>query len=81
MSLTIEDFGDLRTMGGLRTIDATGMTVVPLTDDSIAAGQTLDLRSGRSTVATTIAVGQPARIALLKPAPQPGKFVVEDVMR
>jgi hypothetical protein len=81
MSLTIEDFGDLRTMGGLRTIDATGMTVVPLTDDSIAAGQTLDLPEWRSTVSTTIAVGQPARLALLKPAPQPGKFVVEEVIR
>jgi len=81
MSLTIEDFGDLSTMGGLRTIDATGMTVVPLTDDSIAAGQMLDLPEWRSTVSTTIAVGQPARLALLKPAPQPGKFVVEEVIR
>jgi hypothetical protein len=81
MSLTIEDFGDLRTMGGLRTIDATGMTVVPLTDDSIAPGQTLDLPEWRSTASTTIAVGQPARLALLKPAPQPGKFVVEEVIR
>jgi hypothetical protein len=31
--------------------------------------------------ATTIAVGQTARIAILKPAAAPGKFVVEAVLR
>ena len=30
---TIDDMGDLRTLGALRTIDATGMTVVPLLAD------------------------------------------------
>jgi hypothetical protein len=81
MSLTIDDFGDLRTMGGLRTIDATGMTVVPLNDDSIAAGQTVDLPDWRSTSPSPIAVGQAAKFALLKPAAQPGEFVVELVIR
>jgi hypothetical protein len=81
MSLTIDDFGDLRTMGGLQTIDATGMTVVPLTDDSITAGQTVDLPDWRSTSPLPIAVGQAAKFALLKPAAQPGKFVVELVIR
>ena len=80
-SLTIEDFGDLRTMAGLRTIDATGMTVVPLADDSLTAGQLIDLPEWKSPAASVIAVGQPARFAILKPASEPGKFVVEAVLR
>jgi hypothetical protein len=80
-SLTIEDLGDLRTMGALRTIDASGMTAVPLLDDAIAAGQVLDLPEWKATAAVTIAVGQPARIAIVKPAAEPGKFVVEAILR
>ena len=80
-SLTIDDLGDLRTLGGLQTIDATGMTAVPLVDDAVTAGQVIDLPEWRATTAATIAVGQPARIALLKPGAEPGKFVVETVLR
>jgi Zinc carboxypeptidase len=80
-SWTIEDLGDLRTMGALRTIDAAGMTAVPLTDDTIAAGQVVDLPEWKAVAATTIAVGQPARIAIVKPGAEPGKFVVEAVLR
>jgi len=81
LSLGVDDLGDLRTMGGLRTIDATGMTAVPVVDDKLAAGQTVDLPEWKTTMTSTIAVGQPARIAILKPAPEPGKFVVEAVLR
>ena len=80
-SLTIEDVGDLRTMGALRTIDASGMTAVPLVDDAIAAGQVMDVPEWKAAGATTIAVGQPARIAILKPAAEPGKFVVDAILR
>jgi hypothetical protein len=80
-SWTIEDLGDLRTMGALRTIDAAGMMAVPLADDTIAAGQVVDLPEWKAVAATTIAVGQTARIAILKPAVEPGKFVVEAVLR
>jgi hypothetical protein len=80
-SLMIEDVGDLRTMGALRTVDASGMTAVPLLDDGIAAGQVMDVPEWKSSGATTIAVGQPARIAILKPAAEPGTFVVEAVLR
>jgi hypothetical protein len=80
-SLTIDDLGDLRTMGGLRTIDATGMTAVALADDAIAPGQVIDLPEWKVTTAATIAVGQPARMAIVKPAAEPGKFVVETVLR
>ena len=50
-------------MGGLRTIDATGMTAVPPSDDKVAVGQVVDLPEWKTTMAATIAVGQPARIA------------------
>jgi hypothetical protein len=81
LSLNIEDLGDLRTQGALRTIDATGMTVVVAADDSFAEGKVVDLPEWRTKTASTIAVGQPARLAILKPAPQAGKFVVEVVLR
>ena len=81
LSLNIDDLGDLRTQGALRTIDATGKTVVVAADDSFVEGQVVDLPEWRTKTASTIAVGQPARIAILKPAPQAGKFVVEIVLR
>ena len=80
MSLSIDDMGDLRTSGALRTIDATGMTVIPA-DDSLAQGKVVDLPEWKAKGTTTIAVGQPARLAILKPAPEPGKFVVEVVLK
>jgi hypothetical protein len=81
MSLGIDDIGDLRTHTGLRIIEAEGMTVIPLTDDSLTSGQVVDLPEWRMATESTIAVGQPARIAVLKPAAAPGKFVVESVLR
>ena len=80
-ALNIDDLGDLRTMAGLRTIDGTGMTAVPITDDKLAAGQVVDLPEWKTTTPATIAVGQAARIAILKPAAEPGKFVVETILR
>jgi hypothetical protein len=81
LSLNIDDLGDLRTQGALRTIDATGKTVVVATDDSFAEGKVVDLPEWRTKTASTIAVGQPARIAILKPTSEAGKFVVEVVLR
>jgi zinc carboxypeptidase len=81
LSLAVDDLGDLRTMGGLRTIDATGMTAVPIADDTLMAGQVVDLPEWKTTMTSTIAVGQPARLAILKPAAEPGKFVVEAVIK
>jgi hypothetical protein len=79
-SLTIDDLGDLTTMGALRTVDATGMTAV-IASDEMTAGQAVDLPEWKTKGAVNIAVGQPARIALLKPAAQPGKYVVEEVIK
>jgi hypothetical protein len=41
----------------------------------------VDLPEWKAKSKSTIAVGQPARVALLKPAAQPGKFVVDVVLR
>jgi hypothetical protein len=81
LTMNIEDMGDLRTSGALTTIDATGMTIVPLTDPAVEQGQVVDLPEWRTKGAPTIAVGQPARLVLLKPAPQPGKYTVEAIIR
>ena len=77
----IDDMGDLRTLGALRTIDATGKTVVPLVDDAIAEGQVVDLPEWRTRSEASVGVGQPARFVLLKPAAEPGKYQVEMVFR
>jgi hypothetical protein len=78
---TIDDMGDLRTLGALRTIDATGMTIVPLTSETIQAGQIVDLPEWKTVQSATLAVGQPARLVLLKPAAEPGKYQVELVLK
>jgi hypothetical protein len=80
-ALTVDDLGDLRTSGALRTIDATGMTVVPLTDDNVAPGQEMALPEWKATTPATIGLGQPAKIVILKPGVEPGKYVVEAVLR
>ena len=77
----IDDMGDLRTLGALRTIDATGMTIVPLVSDTIEAGQIVDLPEWKTVQPATLAVGQPGRMVLLKPAPEPGKYQVELVLK
>ncbi len=76
---TIDDVGDLRTLGGLRTIDANGMTLVPIGAAQLQAGQMVDLPDWRVKSETTIAVGQPTRIAILRPSGD-GRFVVEVVL-
>jgi len=81
LTLRIDDLGDLRTQGALRTLDATGMTAIPVTGDRLEQGQEVDLPEWKSKMPATIAVGQPARLAILKPAASPGKFVVEAVFR
>jgi len=79
---TIDDIGDLRKLGGLRTIEASGMTVVPLTGEAaIAEGQLVDLPEWKTKQTATVAVGQPARLALLKRAAEPGKYQVELVLK
>ncbi|MGH9370193.1 MAG: M14 family zinc carboxypeptidase [Vicinamibacterales bacterium] len=81
LTTTIEDMGDLRTLGALRTVDATGMTVVPLINDTLETGQIVHLPEWKTKAKTAVAVGQPARFALLKPAAEPGQYQVELVLK
>ena len=80
-TVTIDDMGDLRTLGALRMIDATGKTVIPLLDDKLTEGQIVDLPEWRTKGDASVGVGQPARFALLKPAAEPGKYQVELIFR
>ncbi len=51
---TIDDMGDLRTLGALRTIDATGMTIVPLVSETMEAGQIVDLPEWKTVQSATV---------------------------
>ena len=57
------------------------LTIVPLTSDTVQAGQIVDLPEWKTVQSATLAVGQPARLVLLKPAPEPGKYQVELVLK
>jgi hypothetical protein len=81
IATTIDDIGDLRTLGALRTIDGSGMTAVPLTNEAAEAGQIVDLPEWKLRQSATIGVGQPGRLMLLKPAAEPGKYQVELVLK
>ena len=82
VAMIIDDMGDLRTSGGLTTIDATGMTIVPLDDgEALDVGRLVDLPEWRLKRRTAVAVGEPARLAVLKPAADPGKYVVSEIVR
>ena len=75
---SINDMGDLRNAGALRDVDATGMTAVP--DTGYEAGALIDLPDWKNTSDNTIATGQAARIALLRPVAG-GKYKVELLLR
>jgi len=81
IATTIDDLGDLRTLGALRSIDGTGMTAVPLTDETMEAGQVVDLPEWKLRLSASIDVGQPGRLVLLKAAAEPGKYQVELVLK
>ncbi|MGH9331892.1 MAG: M14 family zinc carboxypeptidase [Vicinamibacterales bacterium] len=74
--MAVEDIGDLRTTGALETIYATGLTAAPLFDDKLKVGETVNLPD---RFASTITVGAPAAIVLLRPSGT--RYVVERVIR
>jgi hypothetical protein len=78
LTTAIDDMGDLRTSGALREIDASALMAVR--DTGYQEGQLVDLPDWRQRGETSIAVGQPARIALLRPAAE-GKYRVETVLK
>ncbi|MEO6213126.1 MAG: M14 family metallopeptidase [Vicinamibacterales bacterium] len=75
---SINDMGDLRSSGALRDVDAVGMTAVP--DTGYEAGTLVDLPDWKRKGDAMIATGEPARIALLRPAGE-GKYRVELVFK
>jgi hypothetical protein len=78
LNVSIDDMGDLRTSGALRTIDASGWFAVP--DTGYTEGELVALPDWKSRAEATIAPGFAARIALLRPAAD-GKYRVELVLR
>ena len=55
--------------------------MIPVNDDTLAEGKVVDLPEWKTRMANTVAVGQAARFAVLKPATDPGKFVVDVILR
>jgi hypothetical protein len=78
ITTNIDDMGDLRTSGALRTIDATGMTAVP--DTGYTEGAIVSLPDPKVKGEAVIEVGRPARIALLRPTPD-GQYRVEVILK
>ena len=78
IATSISDMGDLSNAGALRIIDATGLTAVP--DTGYETGATVDLPEWRNKSDSTIATGQPPRIALLRPV-DGGRYRVELILK
>jgi len=83
---TINDLGDLRTYGGLRVIDATGLIAAPLWDASLREEQEVDLPSWtQAPSARVIAPMQPGEIVLLRPVGDPyrpaSRYIVQAVLK
>jgi hypothetical protein len=76
----IEDLGDLHTMHALESIDATGLTVAPLWDPGLKAGDEVTLPDfAKQRAPRVIAQGEPAELVLLKP--QGGKYIVQRIVK
>ena len=75
----IEDIGDLRVYGALERIDASGLVAAPIRRSSLKVGDTVRL-DDHDAKGPTIAVGQPAAIALLERQAS-GKYRVERIVR
>jgi hypothetical protein len=85
LQASINDLGDLRTHGALRTIDATGLIAAPLWDPSLKEGQEVDLPDWTTQPsARIIATGQSAEIVLLRPLAEPSRssrYVVDTILK
>jgi hypothetical protein len=81
----INDLGDLRTHGALRTIDARGLIAAPLWDAALKEGQEVNLPDFSKQPSTRIiATGQPADVVLLRPVndpSRPGQYVIDVILK
>ncbi len=76
----VDDVGDLRVLGALETIEADGLTLAPLFDPALQAGDEVRLPDWTAWTGNTIATGQPGDLVLLRPTTA-GRFRVERVLR
>ena len=86
MQASINDLGDLRTHGALRTIDARGLIAAPLWDPALKEGQEVDLPDfTKAPSARIIGPGQSAEIVLLRPLNDPARpatrYVVDTILK
>jgi hypothetical protein len=86
LQANINDLGDLRTYGALRTLDARGLVAAPLWDPAMKEGQEVDLPDWSSSPAAhLIAPAQPAEIVLLRPLNDPARpasrYVVDTILK
>jgi hypothetical protein len=82
----INDLGDLRTYGGLRTIDAGGLYAAPLWDASLKEDQEVDLPNwSRTPSSRTIAPTQSGDIVLMRrlndPSRPASRYVIQTILR
>ncbi len=64
----IDDLGDLRVLGALDTIDATGLVAAPLVPPEPRPGDVISLPAASSGNGNTLEPGQPGTVLLLEPA-------------
>jgi hypothetical protein len=86
LQATINDLGDLRTSGALRTIDAGGLFVAPLWDASLQEGQEVDVPDwSKAPSARVIAPMQPGELVLLRPLNDPARpasrYIVDTILK
>src|SRR6185437_14293758 len=85
LQATINDIGDLRTDGALRTIDATGLFVAPLWDPSLQEGQQVDLPDWTTQPSARILMpGQPGDLVIMRPLGDPSRpasrYIIQSVI-
>ena len=83
---SINDLGDLRTHGALRTIDGRGLVAAPLWDPAMTEGQEVDLPDfAKTPSARVVGPGQSAEIVLLRPlngaALPASRYVVQTILK
>jgi Zinc carboxypeptidase len=79
LSARIEDIGDLRVYGALERIDAAGLVAAPIRRSGLKVGDAIKL-DDHQTEGPSLAVGQPAAVALLE-REESGKYRVVRIVR
>jgi Zinc carboxypeptidase len=79
LSARIEEIGDLRVYGALERIDAAGLVAAPIRRSGLKVGDAIKL-DDHQTKGPSLAVGQPAALALLR-REESGKYRVVRIVR